>query len=212
MALAHNGVESAIEGGGLAATHTAAPERRGPGISAKLLVLTLGFVMLAEVLIFVPSVANFRINWLKDRLQSAEIAALAAEAAPDGKLPEKLRQELLNAAQVRGIAVKRHDRRQLVLADEMPPDIDQHFDLRTASAWTKIMDALATYFHRDGRIIRVIDTPGMGSSDMIEVVLAEGPLCQAMIRFGLGILGLSIIISGITASLVYLALNWLLVR
>ena len=110
--------------------------RRGLGISAKLLLLTLGFVMLAEVLIFVPSIANFRVTWLKDRLQSAEIAALAAEAAPDGKLPEMLRQELLKAAQVRGIAVKRQDRRQLVLADDMPPDIDQHYDLRSASVWT----------------------------------------------------------------------------
>jgi len=192
---------------------TSAPApRRGLGISAKLLLLTLGFVMLAEVLIFVPSIANFRVNWLKERLQSAEIAALAAEAAPDGKLPEMLRQELLNAAQVRGIAVKRHDRRQLVLAAEMPPDIDQHYDLRTASVWTKIMDALATFIHRDGRIVRVIDQPAMGTSEMIEVVMAEQPLRQAMVRYGLGILGLSLIISGITAGLVYLALNWLLVR
>ena len=182
------------------------------GISAKLLLLTLGFVMLAEVLIFVPSIANFRVNWLKDRLQAAEIAALAAEAAPDGKLPEMLRQDLLNAAKVRGIAVKRQERRQLVLADDMPPDIDQHYDLRTASVWAEIMDALATFVHPDGRIIRVIGEPVMDSSQMIEVVMLETPLRHAMIRYGLGILGLSIIISGITASLVYFALNRLLVR
>ena len=80
--------------------------RRGLGLSGKLLLLTLGFVMLAEVLIFVPSIANFRFNWLMDRLQAAQIASLAAEAAPNGKLPEMLREQLLMAAQVRGIAVK----------------------------------------------------------------------------------------------------------
>lgn len=97
---------------------------RGLGLSAKLLLLTLGFVMLAEVLIFVPSVANFRFNWLMDRLQGAQIASLAAEAAPDGKLPEMLREQLLMAAQVRGIAVKFKMRRLLVLAEDMPPAID----------------------------------------------------------------------------------------
>jgi signal transduction histidine kinase len=186
--------------------------RRGIGLSAKLLLLTLGFVMLSEVLIFVPSVANFRINWIMDRLQSAQIAALAAEATPDGKLPEMLREELLMAAQVRGIAVRRSDRRQLVLAEDMPPEIDQHYDLRGMSTPTKIMDALATYLQPDGRIIRVIGEPAMGHGELIEVVTSETPLRQAMIRYGFSILGLSLIISGITASLVYLALNWMFVR
>ena len=211
--MADNILESAAPPPTQAMTGQPGPaQRRGLGISAKLLLLTLGFVMLAEVLIFVPSIANFRITWLKDRLQAAQIAALAAEAAPDGKLPEMLRQQLLKAAQVRGIAVKSKERRQLVLADDMPPDIDEHYDLRGASVWSKIMDALATFAHSDGRVIRVVDEPDIGNSEMIEVVMTETPLRQAMVRYGLGILGLSIIISGITASLVYLALNWLLVR
>src|SRR5262249_17650253 len=49
------------------------------GLSAKLLVLTLSFVMIAEVLIYVPSVANFRLNWLSDRLPAAHTAALVVE-------------------------------------------------------------------------------------------------------------------------------------
>jgi len=50
-----------------------------PGLSAKLLLLTILFVMLAEVLVFVPSVSNFRRQWLMERLAAAQIAALAAE-------------------------------------------------------------------------------------------------------------------------------------
>ena len=53
------------------------------GLSAKLLALIIAFVLLGEVLIFLPSIANFRIQWLKGRVAQAEIAALAAEAAPD---------------------------------------------------------------------------------------------------------------------------------
>ena len=52
------------------------------GLSGKLLVLTVLSVMLAEVLIYVPSVANFRVNWLRDRLAAAHVAAMVMEAAP----------------------------------------------------------------------------------------------------------------------------------
>ena len=58
------------------------------GLSGKLLVLTLPFVMIAEVLIYVPSIANFRLNWLRDRLSAAYTAALVFEAAPEGMVPE----------------------------------------------------------------------------------------------------------------------------
>ncbi len=186
--------------------------RRGLGLSAKLLLLTVGFVMLAEVLIFVPSIANFRFTWLMDRLQAAQIASLAAEAAPNGKLPEMLREQLLMAAQVRGIAVKFKIRRLLVLAEDMPPAIDEDFDLGQTSALGKIMDAVMVFMHSEGRTIRVSGEPPISNQAVIEIVMSETPLRQAMVRFGLSILGLSLLISAITAGLVYFALNWLLVR
>jgi len=72
-------------------TETEQPRRNGPGpfrgLSGKVLVMTVLFVMLGEVLIFLPSIANFRIQWLKGRIAQAEIAALAAEAAPDPSCP-----------------------------------------------------------------------------------------------------------------------------
>src|SRR5256885_14092513 len=52
------------------------------GLSGKLLVLTILFVMVAEVLIYVPSIANFRYNWLNDKISAAYTAALVFQAAP----------------------------------------------------------------------------------------------------------------------------------
>jgi len=49
----------------------------GIGLPAKLLVLTALFVTLAEILIFLPAIANYRISWLNDRLTAANVAALA---------------------------------------------------------------------------------------------------------------------------------------
>ena len=113
-----------------------------PGLSAKLLLLTILFIMLAEVLVFVPSVSNFRRQWLMERLAAAQIAALAAEAAPGGQLPSTLRDELLERAKVKAIAVKHADSRVLIIEMDMPADIDASYDLREASWLTLIADAL----------------------------------------------------------------------
>jgi len=201
----------------------ATAERRGLGLSAKLLLLTLLFVMLAEVLIFVPSVANFRITWLSDRLTAAQLAALAADAVPGGVVPDQLRMELLRTAQVRAVALKRNNARRLVLPPDTAAEIDDTFDFRASTRprgmWGElgmrlrlIWDALSVFTAREGRIIRVIGEPGMGAGDFIEVVMPEASLRTAMIRYGLNVMGLSVIISVITAALVYFALNGLLVQ
>ena len=70
----------------------AEPGTRKPriGLSGKLLLLTIVFVMVAEIMIYVPTVANFRLNWLNDRLAAAHTAALVLDAAPSGMVPESL--------------------------------------------------------------------------------------------------------------------------
>ena len=52
-----------------ATTATTVPLARG--LSTKLLLLTVLFVMIAEVLIFLPSIANFKLRWLEERLGTA---------------------------------------------------------------------------------------------------------------------------------------------
>jgi signal transduction histidine kinase len=183
-----------------------------PGLSAKLLLLTILFVMLAEVLVFVPSVSNFRRQWLMERLAAAQIASLAAEAAPGGQLPKALRDELLQSAKVKAIAVKRADSRQLIIEMDMPAEIDAHYDLRGASWLALIADALRVFVAPDNRVIRVVGQPSFETGEFIEVVMEEAPLKAAIISYGLDILGLSILISMITAALVYLSLDALLVK
>jgi signal transduction histidine kinase len=194
------------------ASENGRPSRYLPGLSAKLLLLTILFIMLAEVLVFVPSVSNFRRQWLTERLAAAQIAALAAEAAPGGQLPSTLRDELLERAKVKAIAVKHADSRVLIIEMDMPADIDASYDLRETSWLTLIADALMVYVAPDDRVIRVVGDPGYKQGEFIEVVMEEAPLKAAMIRYGLDILGLSILISIITAALVYLSLDALLVK
>ena len=195
-----------------AAAENGRASRYVPGLSAKLLLLTILFIMLAEVLVFVPSVSNFRRQWLTERLAAAHIASLAAEAAPGGQLPSMLRDELLERAKVKAIAVKRADARVLIIEMDMPAEIDASYDLRNASWLTLIADALMVYVTPEDRVIRVVGEPSFNEGELIDVVMGEAPLKAAMIRYGLDILGLSILISIITAALVYLSLDALLVK
>lgn len=199
----------------------AGTERRGFGLSAKLLLLTVLFVMLAEVLIFVPSVANFRVSWLRDRLTAAHLAALAVDGVPGGAVPDGLRMELLQTAKVRAVAMKRDKERRLVLPADGPLDIDDTYDFRAGadgilrdigSRMQLIGQALAVFWASNDRVIRIIGETARGGGDFIEVVLPERPLKQAMVRYGLNVLGLSVIISIITAALVYFSLNNLFVQ
>ena len=186
--------------------------RYAPGLSGKLLLLTILFVMLAEVLVFVPSVSSFRRQWLMARLEDAQIAALAAEAAPSGQLPKTLRDELLQSVKVKAVAVKRSDSRRLILEEDMPAEISASFDLRDATWLQLISDAMMVFSQTDDRVIRVVGKPNFATGEFIEVVMEEAPLKAAMIRYSLDILGLSILISIITAALVYLTLDTLLVK
>lgn len=188
------------------------------GLSKKLLILTCLFVMLAEVLIFVPSIANFRTNWLMDRLMAAQLASLAAEATSTGEVPEKLRAELLRTAQVKAVALKRNDQRLLILQANMPVAIDKVYDLTQFSRGSfgrrllAIADTFIVLFSSGDRMLRIIGQPGNDAGELIEMVLPEKPLRDALRASALNILGLSIIISVITATMVYMALNALLVR
>jgi signal transduction histidine kinase len=190
--------------------------RRWPfalGLPAKLLLLTIAFVMVAEIFIFVPSVANFRRNWLAQRVVAAKIASLALEASGGADLPERLRQELLMTAGVHAVSLRRTDFRRLVLG--MPDDVEIAgvYDLRSPNFLALMMDGLEAFLAPPGRLIRVI-----GSSDMmprgdeIDVVIDETPLRAALWHYAGNIFWVTLLISMITAALVYLALIGLLVR
>src|ERR1700682_3098248 len=117
---------------------------RALGLSGKLLGLTVLFVMIAEVLIYVPSIANFRLNWLNDRLSAAYTAALVFEAAPGGMVPEPVARQILDSIGARAVAVKMGQQRRLLGATETPPAVDQHIDMRDMRWYRAIYYAFET--------------------------------------------------------------------
>jgi hypothetical protein len=207
--------DSGTKPGNSAAAHPGpAGTARAPrfGLSGKLLVLTIVFVMLAEVLIYVPSIANYRLNWLHDRLAAAHTAALVLDAAPRGMVPETLARQILDSVGARTVAMKIGDQRRLLATAEVPTTLHQDVDVRNMSAFRAIVEAFETMFLcSDSDLMRVVG-PGPMGADFVEIILGMGPLRQAMVRFSFNILLLSLVISAITAALVYLTLAYLFVR
>lgn len=179
-------------------------------LSGRFLLLTVAFVMLAEVLIFVPSIARFRADFLMNRLEKAQIASLSQIAAEDMVTPE-LEAELLSNAGVYNVVLRRNEMRQLVLSSELPTPVAATYDLRMAGPWELIRDAMACLIDPTERIIRVIGNPVQEAGLLIEITLDEAPMRAAMLDYGLRILLLSALISVVTAFLLFIAVQRLIV-
>jgi hypothetical protein len=163
------------------------------GLSARLLVLTVLFVMVAEVLIYVPSVANFRRNWLNDRLAAAQVAALVLDAAPAESLPAELQARLLEGVGARAVAIRGGGTRRLLASSDMPAEVARTVDLREVSWPTLIRDAFMVLLSPAERPIRVLGQ-AMAGADFVEIVLDQKPLRDAMLEFSRNILILSLVI------------------
>jgi signal transduction histidine kinase len=191
------------------------------GLPAKLIALTVIFVLIAEALIFLPAIANYRVSWLRERLTAAQLAALASDAFPGGEVPSALRADLLRTAEVRAIASRRQGERRLVLPAQGDLNIDYVYYLQPEpdSFWgglslkfEQMGDAITTLIDGSWRTIRVVGRAGPDNMDLIEIVIPEAPLKAAMIRYGTNILWLSVILSILTAAVVYFALSRLFVK
>ncbi len=188
---------------------------RGPrrlGLSGKLLLMTIPLAMIAGMMIYVPAIANFRVNRLNDRLAAANTAALVLDAAPLGLVPDSLARQILTSIDARAVAIKMgQQRRLLASADDMPHHIDHDIDMRDITVWAAIYDAFEVMFENDNHAIRVVGQ-APGAAQYIEVVIDEAPLRKAMYRFSRNVLIVSLLIAGIVSALVYLALHYLFVR
>src|SRR6516165_1392594 len=152
------------------------------GLSGKLLLLTIPLVMIAGLMIYVPAIANFRMNRLNDRIAAANTAALVLDAAPSGTVPDGLARQILSSIGARAVAIKMGQQRRLLAGADLPASIDHDIDLRTETVWQAIMGAFETMLETGNRAIRVVG-PAPGNAQFIEVVIDEAPLRQAMYRF-----------------------------
>ena len=181
-------------------------------LSVRLFIITIATILLVEFLVFLPSSANFRENWLEQRIQAARIAALSLEAAPSRMVSQELSNDLLMRAEVLAVAEISDDMREQILPPSMPLNgTMKEVDLMEEGPFGSICQALSTLTAPDGRIL-VVRSMGSHPGHVLEVVMPEAPLKAALAAFTWRILALSLFISLSAAMLIYLLLIFSVVR
>lgn len=184
----------------------------GRGLSAKLLMLTVAFVMIAEVLIFVPSIANFRNVWLQAHLDTAEAASIVFLDATDAMLSTPAQGQLLRSTNSLTVVLRESGvSRLMATTDTLTGEISAHIDLTSLRPWESAKNAISTLFFGGGKLIRVFGNM-KDREGTIELVQKDEYLRNALIVYSRNVMLLSLAISLITAALVFLALYLIIVR
>ena len=181
------------------------------GLSARVFLITVAFVAVAEVLIYVPAVANYRLSLLSDRIAAAQVAAMVLDASQGLPVPDDLARHLLVGAGARVIAVRGDTTQRLLSLDPVPERVADMVDLRDTSIWEAIRGAWRTIVAPADAPIRVVGH-GRDGFDLVEVLIDEAPLRQAIVDFALRLLLSSLIVAAAAAGVVFVVLQVAIVR
>jgi len=180
-------------------------------LSGRLLLLTLLYVLITEVLILVPSLGRYHRSLLEARVESSEIAILPFTEVGENQLSEALRRQLLARAGAEAVMVKRRDVRTLYL-NQMPSLIDLTIDLRDQNPFDEMGQALDSMAFGGSRTLRVIAPTRIAGAETIEVVVAEASIRDSLLTYAGRLVLLALAISLATALLVFLSLYFVFVR
>ena len=187
----------------------AAPRGWSPGLAARLLLLTVGFVLLTQVIFFVPRVAAYRDSQLRDRLSAAYTAALVFGAASEGMLTNELTKEILDSVGAQTIAIKMHNTRRLLAMADAPPPVTDSYDLRDATLMDSIASTFRGFFAPKNAVLKVVGQAPMGG-DFLEITLYEKRITDVVWGYAGRFLRASLTISAAASLGLWFAI-WLIV-
>ena len=195
-------------------TSTASARRWAPtfGLSWRVLSLVVVAVMTAEVLLFLPSLARFRVAYMEQLIESGTLAALALDATPDNMVTDEVKRALLNNARVDAVVVVETNRAKRALLNIPPSPEMQTFNLKERSSLGSIWDALVAMTRDGAHYMRVGGQSMRLPNAMVWIVIDELPMRLAMYQYAGTVLLLSVMVAMFTAALLWLALHWLVVR
>ena len=179
-------------------------------LSAKILLLTVACLLIGEVLIYVPSVARFRLTYLQERIAAAHLASLTLAPNQPQRPDLETTDALLGQAGVLALSVHGAEGRTVRLGEVAP--VAAFFDLNDDSWTTLIRHALDTLVHRGKRLIRVIGPSPQEMGTTVDIMLPEAPMWVAMVDYSIRILTLSVVLSILVAAMLFLGLQRMIVR
>jgi signal transduction histidine kinase len=181
-------------------------------LSGRLLLLTILYVMVAEVMIFVPAVGRYHRELLDNHIESAELAVLPFTEPGGQNLSEAVRSILLKRAGAMQVLLQGPDMRQLFqVQDEFRP-IDATLDLTRALPMTDMANALDCLWNDGTRILHVIAPTHIKGEKSIGIILSEAPIRAQLVTYADRVMAMGLVVSLITAFLVFASLYLVLVR
>jgi len=197
-----------------AAPKSVAARRRSIGVAGHLLLLTIGFVLLAMALFSASRLTAYRENWLRDRLMVAHSAMMLFGETGKELVPPELADKILDTVGAKSIVVALPDGRRLVAAPVgQTAPIAETVEIAEPASSTPLVShsTFRTMFAQPGSLARVIGK-SQGDGATIDVTLDETPLIEALWRISRNFLVLSLIISAVVTCVLWLALWSMVIR
>ena len=180
-------------------------------LSGRLLLLTVLYAMLTQVLIFVPSIGRYYRNELSARVEAAEIAILPFTEPTNG-LSDALRAQLLTRAGAVAVMLPRADQREIFLSNEMPSRIDVRVDLRNKNPFVDMIGGMDCLLNGGMRTLQITAPTKIKGAQSVQAIVREKPIHSQLRSYAGGILALAALISLATGVLVFISLYLVLVR
>ena len=189
-----------------AATSTTPTEfKPKDGLTARLLTIGAGFILLTEALFFLPTMASLRDEWIVSRLNTAEIVALAGTAPDSDGLMGGRTSELVRAAEIQSVTIVQNDVRLLVMGTP-PKGTIIDIDPEAQTIGRSLSGVLEAYAAPEGRYLRIVGRPQTNAAIKLEVIVAEAPLKDSLMRSTWQVLLASLALSLTIGALIYAAL------
>jgi signal transduction histidine kinase len=180
-------------------------------LSGRLLMLTVLYAMLTQVLIFVPSIGRYYRNELSAKVDAAEIAILPFTEPTNG-LSDALRAQLLMRAGAVAVMLPRADQREIFLSNEIPSRIDVRVDLRNRNPFVDMFEGMDCLINGGMRTLQITAPTKITGAQSVQAIVNERPIHSQLKSYAWGILLLAFLISLATGVLVFISLYLVLVR
>jgi signal transduction histidine kinase len=184
------------------------------GLSVKLIATIIAVILAVEVVIYLPSAANFRSGWLEDRLRIGLVAVRVLDAVPDVmNLPRTLTDRLLNSAGAIAIVYRREGQSQLIELENTPmPREAVTIDMRDTGPMAQIAGVLDTLLFGGNRTLRILGgTDGESGEALVELLIPEQPLRRDLLVYSRTTVLLSLIVAIMTAAALYIIVRNILI-
>ena len=191
------------------------PKNITRSLSTKVLALTIIFILIAEIVVLIPSIAKERGDLLKKRFDAAYLVTAAMEAPDDNPLGQKTAEQLFATAGILGVTVNVDQTRSLILAPAINPHGGKQIiqsDAHSTSFMAMILDSWGTVFSKGDHLLQVSGAPQVAPEMGIDIIVSERTLRNELRTHSINIFWLSLFISTLAGALVFAALNVLIIK